>query len=190
MSVTAHVNIEGGLHDTAFVLEENTASGIISIRNKIKNIDKLPKHYTYTLIKDGVVTEFDSKDKYQEFRKSNPGGTSEVSDEQDIKITLMVMVPANTSTNITSTFGIVELVNFNGSVNVDAPFGGIDATLVTANTGKLEVTTTYGHIYSNLDLPLMEENGRDFYTSITAKPGKGSNYILKSTYGRIYLRKP
>jgi hypothetical protein len=108
----------------------------------------------------------------------------------DMEITIEVKVPANTSTDIKSTYGIVELVNFNGSANVNATYGGIDATVERSTTGKLQATTSYGQIYSNLDLKLTDKTEKDFFTSITAEPGKGSTYILKSTYGKIYLRKP
>ncbi|MFL9485048.1 hypothetical protein ACI6Q2_19850 [Chitinophagaceae bacterium LWZ2-11] len=186
VSVVAHVSINNGENDTAFVLEDKTVDGVLTIKNRIKDMDKLPR--TYTIVQDGKKTIFHSKEDYKAF--SSNGGVKRYSSEGvDMEITIEVKVPANTTTNIKSTYGIVELVNFNAPINIDAPYGGIDATVVLANTGKLQATTNYGEIYTNLELKITDKTEKDFYTSFTAEPGKGPAYILKSTYGKIYLRK-
>ena len=188
VSVVAKVSINGGQNDDAFVLEEGRTNGTVSVRNKISNMDKLPRRYT--VIDGGKKTVFATKEAYQEYKKSASGSATMYSEGVDMEITVEVKVPATASTAIKATYGMVELVNFNGAATVDAPYGGIDATVVKATTGKLQATTSYGQIYSNLDLKPTEKTEKDFFTSITAEPGKGSMYILKSTYGKIYLRKP
>ena len=188
VSVTAMVNINDGENDTAFVLEDKMSDGMLSISNRIKNMKELP--HRYTVIQDGKKTVFRSREQYQEFKNTVGSNGRITSDGVDMEITIEIKVPANTSTNIKATYGIVELVNFNAPANVNATYGGIDATLVQANTGKLQATTSYGQIYTNLDLKITDKTERDFFTSITAEPGKGPSYILKSTYGKIYLRKP
>jgi hypothetical protein len=188
VSVVAKVSINGGQNDEAFILEETSNNGNISIRNKIQNMDKLPKRYT--IVDGGKTTVFNSKEDYQQYKKSASGSPTMYSEGVDMEITVEVKVPANVSTDIKSTYGMVELVSFNGSANVNATYGGIDATVVKETTGKLQATTSYGQIYSNLELKPTEKTEKDFFTSITAEPGKGSTYILKSTYGKIYLRKP
>ena len=82
------------------------------------------------------------------------------------------------------------MVDFHAPVTVDAIYGGIDATITASNTGKLKATTSYGQIYSNLDLKITDHAERDFFNSITAEPGTGPSFLLTSTYGKIYLRKP
>jgi hypothetical protein len=151
-------------------------------------MDKLPR--IYTVIQDGKKTTFRTKEQYQAY-KGNMGGSRNYisSDGVDIEITLDIKVPANTATNIKATYGIVELVNFNAPATVNATYGGIDATVAPASTGKLQATTSYGQIFTNLDLKLTDKTERDFFTSITAEPGRGPAYILKSTYGNLYLRK-
>jgi hypothetical protein len=188
VSVVAKVSINGGQNDDAFVLEDKSTNGTVSIRNKINNLDNLPRRYT--VIEGGKKTVFNSKEDLQQYKKTSSGSHTMYSEGVDMEITVEVKVPANTNTDIKSTYGMVELVDFNGPANVNAPYGGIDATVVQASTGKLQATTSYGQIYSNLDLKITDKTERDFYTSITAEPGKGSTYILKSTYGKIYLRKP
>ncbi len=189
VSVTAHVSINNGENDTAFVLIEKNEDGVLSIKNKINNMDKLP--HLYTVMQDGKKTIFRSKEDFKEYMSKNGGVRRYSSEGVDLEITIEVKIPANAvATNVKSTYGIVEMVNFNAPANVNATYGGIDATLATANTGKLQATTSYGQIYTNLDLKLTDKTEKDFFTSITAEPGKGPTYILKSTYGKIYLRKP
>ncbi len=188
VSVTAHVSINDGENDTAFALEDKTDEGILTIRNRIKNMKDLP--HRYTVYEDGKKTVFRSRDDYREFANKTGNNHRITSDGVDMEITIEVKVPANTSTNINSTYGIVELVGFNAPATVNATYGGIDATVSEANTGKLQATTSYGQIYTNLDLKITDKTERDFFTSFTAEPGRGPAYILKSTYGKIYLRKP
>ena len=188
VSVTAHVSINDGENDTAFVLEDKTEDGVLTIRNRIKNMKDLP--HRYTVYEDGKKTVFRSRDDYRDFANKTGSNHRITSDGVDMEITIEVKVPANTSTNINSTYGIVELVGFNAPATVNATYGGIDATVSEANTGKLQATTSYGQIYTNLDLKITDKTERDFFTSFTAEPGRGPAYILKSTYGKIYLRKP
>jgi hypothetical protein len=187
VSVTAHVSINDGENDAAFLLDGQTENGTVTIKNTIKDLDKLPVRYT--IYKDGKKTVFRSKEAFKEVARQYSDGVIS-SQGVDMEITLDIKVPANTSTDIHSVYGMVEMVNFHAPANVDATYGGIDATVNESQTGKLKATTSYGQIYTNLDLKMTEKTQKDFFTSFTAEPGKGPEYILKSTYGKIYLRKP
>ena len=186
VSVVAHVNINEGENDSAFSLEERTENGAIVISDHIKDIDKLPRRYT--IVRNGKKTVFKSKAEYLEASKG--GGVEKSYESSDIDIVVEVKVPVNCKTDIKSVYGIVEMTDFNAPVTVDATYGGIDATITAAHTGKLQATTSYGQIYTNLDLKLTDHTERDFFNSITAEPGKGPSYSFTSTYGKIYLRKP
>jgi len=187
VEVIAKVSINDGENDSAFTLEGATVNGILSIENHIKDMDKLPHHYTVK--QNGKKTVFKTKEAFEEFKKTS-GPITSYSEGADIEISIEVKVPANIATTIKAKFGMVELANFNAPANIDATFGGIDATVVKAQTGKLQVTTSFGKIYSNLDLVLTDKTNRDFFTSITAEPGKGPAYVFNSKFGKIYLRKP
>ncbi len=187
VSVTAFVTINGGDNDDAFTLEQTSDNDIITIKNKIVDMDKLP--HTYTIMRDGTKTMFKTKEAFQEYKNKN-GQFTYSSNGVDMEITIEVKVPANTNTNVVAKYGIVELVDFNGPVNVNATYGGIDATVNESKTGKLTATTSYGQILTNLDLKITDKTEKDFFTSFTAEPGKGPTYVFKSTYGKIYLRKP
>ncbi|WP_257667330.1 hypothetical protein [Parapedobacter tibetensis] len=90
---------------------------------------------------------------------------------------------------LTSVYGMVELVNFDAPISVEAKYGGIDASLDERRIGEIKLTNRFGKIYTDLPLTLTEKEDRDFYTSITATPGKGPSYVISASYGNIYLRK-
>jgi hypothetical protein len=185
VSVVAHVKINDGENDSAFLIEEKEVGGAIVISDRIKDIDKLPRRYT--VVQGGKKTIFKSKEAYQ---NSGLGAAERYSEGSDIDITIEVKVPQFCKTDIGAVYGIVEVSNFHAPVTIDATYGGIDATLIPAQTGKLQATTSYGQIYSNLNLQLTNHSEHDFFNSITAEPGKGPAYSFTSTYGKIYLRKP
>lgn len=187
VSVIAHININDHENDGAFMLEEQTDQGRIVIGDRIKDIDNLPRRYT-VVYADGKKMTYRSKSEYMDASKG--GGVRQTFEGQDIDIVVEIKVPVHSATNVKAVYGIVEMSDFNASVTIDATYGGIDATVATAHTGKLKATTSYGQIYSNLDLRLTDHTERDFFNSITAEPGTGPAYDLTSTYGKIYLRKP
>jgi hypothetical protein len=187
VSVTAYVNINGHENDSAFMLEERADDGRIVISDHIKDIDNLPRRYT-VVYKDGKKVTFRSKGEYM--AASNDGGIMQTYEGNDIDIVVEIKVPVHSATTVKAVYGIVEMTDFNAPVNIDATYGGIDATVSTARTGKLRATTQYGQIYSNLDMKLTDHAEHDFYNSITAEPGTGPTYSFTSDYGKIYLRKP
>lgn len=184
ISVVAHVSINDGENDSAFSLDEKETGGAIVINEQIRDLDKLPRRYT--VVQGGRKTVFKSKEAYQ---TSGLGAAERYSEGAEIDVTIEVKVPQFCTADINAVYGIVELTNFNAPITIDATYGGIDATLTPALTGKLQATTHYGQIYSNLNLQLKDHTQRDFFNSITAEPGKGPAYSFTSTYGKIYLRK-
>jgi hypothetical protein len=186
VSVIAHVNINGGESDSAFILEDKSVDGVLNISDKIKDMDKLPRRYT--VYKAGQKTVYRLKDEYLAAQRE--GGIQRTSEGLDIDIVVEVKIPVHAVANIKAVYGIVEMTDFNAPVTVEATYGGIDATLKVAGIGKLQATTNYGQIYSNLNLKLTDHTERNFFNSITAEPGKGPAYNFTSKYGKIYLRKP
>lgn len=186
VAVTAKVNINDHESDSAFTLSSETVGGELVISDRIKDIDKLPRRYT--VVSNGKKMIYRSRDEYrQAIKTGNIEGSYEGT---DIDIVVEIKLPAQCVTDIKSVYGIVEMIDFHAPVTVDATYGGIDATITAANTGKLKATTSYGQIYSNLDLKITDHTERDFFNSITAEPGTGPSFSLTSTYGKIYLRKP
>ena len=102
-----------------------------------------------------------------------------------------IKVPKGIDTNIISTYGMVEVSDFEGPLMVEAQYGGVDVALNEKKVGELSAETNYGQIYSNLDVPFSGKGlqEKDFYTFVSAKPGSGPRYDFESKYGNVYLRK-
>ena len=62
VSITATVNINNGENNEAFQLIDKTEGSTLSIKNIIKDMDKLPKRYT--VVRDGTKTVYTSKEAF------------------------------------------------------------------------------------------------------------------------------
>lgn len=186
VSVEASVKINQGEDNNAFRLVESLTNGKVIISNKL-DIDNIPE--SYFLVENGIKTRFTTKADMDNYRKEK-GISNNISyyQQKDIEVTLEIKVPANVTTNLASVYGIVELNNFDGPIKVDAKYGGIDASLMESKIGKITLTSHFGKIYSNLNLKPTAQKEGNFFTSITAAPGKGPDYDISSNYGNIYLR--
>ncbi len=190
VAITASVSINGGDNNDAFVLEEKKENDAITITGKIKDFDKLPRVYTVQEKNSKDKLTFRTKEAWNEYMQKN--GKTNLNywgSNVDIEITVEIKVPANTTTGVKATYGIVELSNFNGPITVNATYGGIGASIQEPQVGSVSATTKYGQIYTNMQLNVTDKLEKDFYTSITATTGRGPAYKLNSTYGNLYLRK-
>lgn len=186
ISIEASVKINAGENNNAFSLVESSADGKISISNKL-DMDNIPN--IYFLEENGIKTRFTSKADLDVYRKDKgASGNTSYYQQKDIEVTLDIKVPADVPTDLASVYGMVELNNFDGPIKVDAKYGGIDASLTESKIGKITITNHFGKIYSNLNLKPTEQTDQNFFTSITAVPGKGPDYSISSNYGNIYLR--
>jgi hypothetical protein len=186
VSVIATFNLDDAEKNNYFALNQKTVNGTVNIDGHI-NFEKLPMVYSVT--RNGVKTIFKTKEEFKVASKEK--GVQFSSEGPNIHITVEIKVPAGCSTKINDTYGLVEIVNFNAPITVDGTYGGVDATINTAQTGKVKATTQYGEILTNLDAKITDHEKRDFFSSITFDPGNGKHpVILTSGYGKIYLRKP
>lgn len=188
VAINAKVNINDGENNDAFVLEDTNDGGELTISNKIKDRENLPKRY---IIKQGgEKMVFKTKKALQEYMDEKKQTNWDYwGSNIDIDITMEIFVPANMETELTSTYGMVELKNFKAPIKVTAPYGGIDAAVSEQQTGSISAVTRYGKIYSNLNLKITDTEEKDFYTAIKATLGNGPAYSFSSTYGKVYLRK-
>jgi len=186
IAVEATVSINDGKNNDAFSLEENTVDGKILISNKL-DVKQIPN--AYYIVENGIKTKFNSKEDLDNYQKdkNRQSGVS-IYQTQDVQITIDIKVPNNVNTDIASVYGIVELKDFNGPIKIDAKYGGVDASLTEAKIEKIKLTNHYGKIYTDLSLKPTEQTEKNFFTSITASPGKGPEYDFSSNFGNIYLR--
>lgn len=185
VSIIANVNLDDAEKNDYLSLNRQTAEGAATIDGHI-NFNKLPMIYSVT--RNGVKTIYKTKAEYQ--LAANEKGVQYSSEGPDIHVAMEIKVPAGCATKINDTYGIVEIKNFNAPITVDDTYGGVDATLNTAQTGKIKASTQYGQILTNLDVKITAHEKRDYFNSITADPGNGKHPVtLTSDYGKIYLRK-
>lgn len=188
ISITGQVSIQDGEHDDAFELAHTVSGNQVVIENRIKNLKQLPRYYTVKRGEEKIT--FKTREEFEKYKAEHGRDFQYTSEGVDMYITLEIKVPRNMVTRIESTYGMVEVRDFSGSLTVDATYGGVDAVVQTKTTGELVAETGYGQIYSNLDLKFSGEEFGDFHTLVSVKPGTGPRYSFGSKYGNVYLRKP
>ncbi len=187
ISITGSVNINSGENDDAFELLQSTSGNTIYIENKIRNLKELP--HRITIVHDGKKITFKSKADYQKYCETNGRNFNQRSEGVDMDILLEIKVPRNIEVKLESVYGIVEVKNYTGPLIVEATYGGVDVTVPEKVTGELTAETSYGQIYSNLDLKFSGSEFEDFHTYVSAKSGSGPKCSFESKYGNVYLRK-
>lgn len=188
ISIEGTVSINSGEHDDAFVVNISNNGPIVKIKNEIRNMKNLPHRVTAFDGAEKIV--FASKEEFKNYERQQGKKFGRVSYGLDMDIILEIRIPANTVTGMTSTYGMVEVSNFNGPLTVEATYGGVDVAVNEQAVGKITAETFYGEIFSNLDA---KSNGTlsrdDFQTLVSATPGRGPAYVLDSKFGNVYLRK-
>lgn len=189
VSIQASVSINAGENDDAFELTTSTTGNTISVRNEIRDMKNLPRRIT--IHEGGKTTTFRSEADYRKYRQeTGHSGHERMSTGVDMEIVIDVKVPRNVETRVKSVYGMVEVKTFDGPLVVEATYGGVDASLAERSIGLIKAETNYGEIYTNFDTRFDGGSGdRNFYLSVSAKPGTGPSYAFESKYGNLYLRK-
>lgn len=187
ISVEASIKVNGVAANDVFSLSNSEADGKVLIENKV-DMDKVPQRF-YT-VENGEKQIFDSRAQMEAFIKEKGNAITSSYQTKDIEILIDIKLPANVVTNVTATYGVVEVADFNGPITINAKFGGIDARLSQQQVGTLKMTNRFGKIYTNYNFQPNEVKEQRFFTSIAANPGKGASYDFNSSFGNIYLRNP
>lgn len=189
VSVQATVHINNGENDDAFELSIVNTDRSVIIENRIADLKNLPQVITVKAGSQRMM--FKSKEEYRDYKAEHGSSFDRVSWGVDIDITIEIKVPRGANTNIVSVYGMVEVIDFEGPIKIEAQYGGVDVALNEKKVGELSAETNYGQIYSNLDVRFDGDNFRekDFYTFVSARPGAGPRYDIESKYGNVYLRK-
>ena len=188
VSVQGTVSINNGESDDAFELFTTSSGNTVSIRNEIKNIKSLPQRYT---IVDGTQKiTFKDRAELKKYQEQNGRQFDVMSCGVDMEIVLEIKVPRNVKTKVESIYGMVEIKDFSGPLDVEATYGGVDAALTERSIGMITAQTNYGEIYTNFDTKFGGDKiEKHFHTNVSAKPGSGPEYSFESKYGNVYLRK-
>jgi len=168
-------------------LLQSTSGNTVYIENKIRNLKDLPQRITVT--RGGEKLTFKSKADYKKYCDETGHDFNVKSWGVDMDIVLEVKVPRNMETNLECVYGIAEVKNFLGPLTVDATYGGVDVSVKEKTTCELVAETSFGQIYTDLELKFSGSDFKDFHTQVSAKPGSGPRYSFESKYGNVYLRK-
>ncbi|MBD3906924.1 hypothetical protein NAL32_19950 [Chryseobacterium sp. Ch-15] len=187
VQILGTVNINENESNNAFQIKESKEGNSLVIEGKIAEMKNIPRRIKVE--KDNKKLIFKTREEYQKYCKENDVTFDSMTDGVDVDIKLQIKVPKHLLTQIESQYGLVEVKDFGGTINVNAIYGGIDATVLDKNVGKLSAETHFGKIYSNLDAKFTGKDSDDFRTLVTATFGNGPQYNLESKYGNIYLRK-
>lgn len=187
ISITGTVSINGGENDDAFVLTNNQNGGVLQINGAIPNMQSLPKRIT--VYRNGEKFTFRNNEEFKKYANQNGKVFDMMNTGADVDIVLEIKVPKQFSSVVKAKYGMVEVVNFDGAIEVEATYGGIDAALNAGKLGEILAETSYGNIYSNLSVDFKGIVNRDFHTVVQAKPGSGPKCAFHSKYGNVYLRK-
>ncbi|WP_139418906.1 DUF4097 family beta strand repeat-containing protein [Chryseobacterium mulctrae] len=187
VQILGTVNINENESNEAFQIKESKEGNSLIIEGKIAEMKSIPRRIKVE--KDNKKLIFKTLEEYQKYCKENNVTFNSMNNGVDVDIKLEIKVPKALMTQIESQYGLVEVKDFGGTINVNAIYGGIDATVLDKNVGKLSAETHFGQIYSNLDTKFTGKDSDDFRTLVTATFGNGPQYNLESKYGNIYLRK-
>lgn len=187
ISVHGDVSINGGENDDAFNLDLTSEGNDVLINGEVHNLNSLP--HRVTIWNNGQKMSFKTKEDYRKYANEHGKNYNGMSDGVDMDIFLVIMVPANVETKILSTYGTIEIKNFNGPLVAESTYGGVDAALNEKSVGDLQAETNYGEVFTNFDYKFKDGELGDFHTVVKGKPGSGPRYTFESTYGNVYLRK-
>ncbi|WP_159478814.1 hypothetical protein [Chryseobacterium sp. 18068] len=187
VQILGTVNINENENNNAFQIKESKEGNSLVIEGKIAEMKNIP--HRIKVEKDNEKFIFKTRKEYEKYCKDNNVTFNSMTNGVDVDIKLEIKVPKYLMTQIESQYGLVEVKDFGGTINVNAIYGGIDATVLDKNVGKLSAETHFGQIYSNLDAKFTGKDSNDFRTLVTATFGNGPQYNLESKYGNIYLRK-
>jgi hypothetical protein len=193
--VKGSVSINRGEHDNAFQLTSKVDGSTLQVSSEIKDKENIPRR---TIIKKGEQEYFfrapdASAPEVQKFLEENGRDYVYMSNGIIQEISLEIFLPKGMTCRVDAKFGLVEITDFNAPLTVNAPFGGIDATIVSTATGELTARTKFGEILTNLDTNFKSsgtEEKHDHWTEIMATFGNGPKFDLESKFGKVYLRKP
>ena len=189
VSLQGTVSINGGENDDAFELQQSQDGNTFYLESRICDLKNLPQRIT--VVENGNKMVFRTKADYRKYQEEHGRKHNFVSWGQEIDIVLEVKVPAGVETRVKSVYGLVEVTNFSGPLQVHSVYGGVDAALREPAIGEIVAETNFGQIYTNLDAKFSGEGMRqkDFHTWVSARPGSGPRCSFESEYGNVYLRK-
>ena len=185
--VEAKININEGENNNEFVIKDILVEDVLKIEGYIKDISTLNRRLS--LANKNKVVDLRDKNALNALAKNNSCNDNVYTYNLDVDIEIVIYVPRSLATDVTSTYGLIEIKDFAAPIKANSPYRGIDITISEKNVGDLAVKTNYGEIFTNLNFNVIEKESRNFYNYFKANIGSGYNCAITSTYGKLYIRK-
>ncbi|WP_286755894.1 hypothetical protein [Roseivirga sp. UBA838] len=187
--IKARVFINGEEVRDDFKLLDSRKSGVLLIESQLENLDKYKSQYIF-------IDEDIEESKNVSIKRGGKtlvfgNGKGSYHNGTRIDIELEVFVPKEGEVEVEARYGLVEVVEMPKMLEIVATYGGADVKVAEPSLKELEVSTSWGQIFSNLTSPIQvtggERIGEQMVASYSASKGAESVRI-KSKYGHIYLR--
>ena len=190
VEIKASVIINNGQNNEDFSLKSRVNNGTLLIDSKIRNLDKY-RHYTISRDEDGKNGGL-TVSKNGSTIITNGRGYWKGRDGVVVSVILEVTVPEGIEVDLEATYGIVEVLDHEMPLEIDARYGGIDVLIDEKADLEISASTQWGQIYHNLDAKL-RARGDGFpgkWMRTQANLNRGTRKLsLESQYGNVYLRK-
>jgi len=194
VSIQATVTINGDLQNDNYQIEEVNENGWHKITGFIRNKSSIPQ---VIRIKKGDEVFFFQTDDWnspqiQNFYATNGRDGIQWTSQGiswDIKIT--IKIPSDADLKIESKHGIIELTDLTSNVEATSTHGGIDLSVSSGETAKIDAKTRWGTIYSDLNLKIDKTlSSDDDWNHVigNVNGGSGHTLTLASKHANIYLR--
>lgn len=195
IKVSATVSINNGQNDDAFELKLEERQGVVELITSIKDKDKLPRKIVIRKGGESFFFDTDNPNSPEVLKFKKEHGTEgydymNFGVIKDIYVT--VYVPRNVVLDVSSKYGMVEVLGFTGEMSVHSKFGGVDISVPNAKN-TIKAGTKFGEKFTNLTHPfstiaLGTHPGKWDWVACKVNGG-GKVQELKSEFGNIYIRK-
>lgn len=190
VKIEGRVDIDDGNRDEDFQLSSKTNGETLYIQSEIEGI----RGY------DNYILGSSHEDDEGNVRISRGGSTVSINRSGSrgrrnsliIAIELEITVPKGMEVNVDARYGIVEILNLNAPMEVEARYGGVDIAVDNNADVDLYAKTQWGQIFHNLDSRLKirgDDHMGQWMTAETSLKSGRHAVRVESQYGNVYLRR-
>ncbi|NVK85162.1 MAG: hypothetical protein HWE21_12625 [Cytophagia bacterium] len=188
--VKARVFINGKENTEDFTIEDKRGSKGLIISSHLKDIDK--HNGNYIMVSDDDDDE-ESITVNRDGKSITIGkGNGNYTYGTKIDIELEITLPKSAVVQVNAKYGMVEVQSLPKEIEVLAKFGGADIKVIERNIKDLNVSTSWGQIFANLDSKLSVKGndmmGKQMIAELKENGGSESLRV-ESEFGNIFLRK-
>lgn len=212
--IEASVNINLNMDNEGFLLKSSKNGSVINIESKI-DCENIPKRVLLT-DNEGNITMLLSDDESLKDIDMTDGTYRSMNYGYQTDITIKVLIPEHKDLHVQSTYGdLLAIGNYSNihagitygdieikqtqvasssSIKLESTYGFVDYTIPHSSDIEFNLSTSYGEIFSDLDVVT---SNKSVFSKTSCGGERGGKYTLNeaksiayitSTYDDIYLR--